>query len=265
MPSAIHPLIAANVSRETLDQTPDRVLTLLRAIGTRPAIRGSMNARGYTPEDHKEGWSLLHAVSGYVEGAPPDAIDVKVRDAIIELDRWDEDGFRIVRAALSRRHPEQVAFVLDGIGPSVGPAAVVGVKKLLERLHALEKSPERKATRKEDHAALDTLAKRGLDAKERARLAHLVHVAESVGDGPPEDDSERAKKEQAQTDALMALRAWYDEWSEIARVAVKRRDHLILLGLAKRKPPAKGAKSGKAAAKTGEAPAKADGAAASGG
>jgi hypothetical protein len=34
---------------------------------------------------------------------------------------------------------------------------------------------------------------------------------------------------------LVALRAWYEEWSEIARVAVTRRDQLIRLGLASRK------------------------------
>jgi hypothetical protein len=244
---------ASHVSRETLEATPARVLPFLRAIGTRTAIRALMNARGYTPEDHKEGWRLLHAVSGYVEEAPPEGIDVKVRGAIVELDQWDEDGFRLVRAALGRRHPEQAAFVLDGIGPSVGPAAVTGVKTLLVRLDALEKSPERKATRKEDHAALDTLAKRGLDAKERARLAHLVRVAESVSD-LPEDDGDRVKKDQAHVEALIALRVWFEEWSEIARVAVKRRDYLILMGLAKRKPSAKGKKGQKGAAKADATP-----------
>jgi len=34
---------------------------------------------------------------------------------------------------------------------------------------------------------------------------------------------------------VAALRAWYEEWSEIARATVTRRDYLIRLGLAKRK------------------------------
>lgn len=33
----------------------------------------------------------------------------------------------------------------------------------------------------------------------------------------------------------MALRAWHEDWSEMAKVAVKRRDYLIRMGLAKRK------------------------------
>ena len=40
--------------------------------------------------------------------------------------------------------------------------------------------------------------------------------------------------------SLGALWIWYQEWSEIARVEVKRRDRLIQLGLAQRKAPGKG-------------------------
>jgi hypothetical protein len=36
-------------------------------------------------------------------------------------------------------------------------------------------------------------------------------------------------------DALVALRAWIEEWSEVARAVITRRDHLILLGLASRR------------------------------
>jgi hypothetical protein len=40
--------------------------------------------------------------------------------------------------------------------------------------------------------------------------------------------------------ALVELRAWYDEWSEIARLIIKRRDLLIRLGLAERRSPGSG-------------------------
>ncbi len=36
-----------------------------------------------------------------------------------------------------------------------------------------------------------------------------------------------------------SLRAWYEDWSETARAVITRRDHLIRLGLAKRKKAAK--------------------------
>jgi hypothetical protein len=57
-------------------------------------------------------------------------------------------------------------------------------------------------------------------------------------------DAEKVAKSEADTlRNLMALRAWYEEWSSIARVVIKRRDYLIRMGLAKRRvlavePPA---------------------------
>ena len=36
-------------------------------------------------------------------------------------------------------------------------------------------------------------------------------------------------------EALRALRAWYIDWAETARVVLTRRDHLIRVGLATRK------------------------------
>ncbi len=50
----------------------------------------------------------------------------------------------------------------------------------------------------------------------------------------------QAGKDKAHSEAMMALRHWYEEWSEIARASISRRDYLILLGLAKRKSSKKG-------------------------
>ncbi len=234
---------AEEVTRETLEGTPERVLPFLRAVGTSLPIRSILRAHGFDAAEQKLGWTLLHAVSGFTEDAAAETVDVKVRDAINSLDAWDEDGFRIVRAALTRLHPAQATFVLAGIGPSVGAGAVVGVKTLLGRLDALEKSPERKATRKEDQAALDTLATRGINAKERARLADLVQTAQSATEVEAPDETGKAAREEVYVEALRALRVWYVDWSEMARSVVKRRDYLIRLGLAKRKS----AKASKAA------------------
>ena len=226
---------ALDVSRETLEDTPLRVLPFLRAVGTSVPIRSILRAHGFTADEQKLGWTLLHAVSGFTEDVKAETVDVKVRDAINTLDAWDEDGFRIVRAALTRLHPTQLSFVLAGIGPTVGAGAVVGVKTLLGRLDALEKGPERKATRKEDHAALETLAARGINAKERARLSELVHISQSASETEAPDEEGKAAREEAYVKVLGALRVWYVDWSEMARSVVKRRDYLIRLGLAKRK------------------------------
>jgi hypothetical protein len=214
--------------------TPQRALKLLRAIGTSLPIRAALAARGYADGDHAEGWTLLHAASGYTPGAAGETIDIGVRDAIRQLDAWDEDGFRVVRATLDRRYPAIAASVLDGIGPSTGPAAVVGVATLLDRLDALEKQKT-----KEAHAALSVLGDRGIDAAERKRLRALVVAAQSAPlvDGASAAGAAASRKaaDDAHVAALAALRAWYEEWANVARASVKRRDHLILMGLAKRK------------------------------
>lgn len=225
------------VGQETLDATPERAIKFLRGVGTVPAIRSALAARGYTQDEHDRGWELLHAASGY--GHQPDfgsAVDPAVHNAIATLDAWDEDGFRIVRAALGRLHPEQAKTVLDGLGPSTGPAAVVGVKLLLDRLDALAKS---KAAG--DHAALKTLVARGIGDEERKRLRGVVAVAEkgTAVKAPAPSEAARSAKVAERQQALCDLRSWYDDWAEMARASIKRRDRLIRLGLAKRKSPKK--------------------------
>ena len=220
-PVADVPSPLAGVSRQTLEETPARVLSFLRAVGTTPAIRALMASRGYEASDHQEGWDLLHSVSGYTPETPPQGVDVKVRDAIVTLDNEDEDLFRILGPALRRLHPLQAKYVLDGLGPAVGPAAVSSVKLLLKRLDSLETSPERIATRPQDHAALATLAKRGIDAKERARLSALVEIAES------------GEHDEPHLAGLGQLYAWYEDWSAVARSVVKRSDYQCRMGVAK--------------------------------
>src|SRR5262249_10119296 len=116
-------LIDTTLTLETLEETPQRALKLLRGAGTNLPIRSALATCGYSPEDHQEGWGLLHDASGYLPSVPIDTLDRDVRGAIREIDAWDEDGFRLVRASLERRYPAVAAKVLDGLGPSVGPAA----------------------------------------------------------------------------------------------------------------------------------------------
>jgi hypothetical protein len=166
---------------------------------------------------------------------------VRARESILEIDGRDEDLFRLVRASVIQRHAAQAEFLLSGIGPDEGIASVLNVRHLLDRLDALEAGPEREATREADHATLATLATRGVTPRLRAELRDLVNAAQSAeGPVPSVEDAERLAAEQHR--ALVELRDWYEEWSEIARVAIKRRSHLLALGLASRRGrPAAGA------------------------
>ncbi len=217
------------VSRQTLAETPLRALQFLRGVGTNDAIRAVMFGLGYRAKDHKEGWELLHACSGSeLAGAQQLESNEVVASAIAELDRTDERLFRIIRATLERRHPNLVGAVFDGLSPGQGAEAVLSIGKLLDRLAALEKTEEGKA-------ALKTLELRGVTPEERARLAQLVKKAQSAQPVPKVDTEAERRREDERQGALMKLRAWYVEWSEIARASIRRRDHLITLGLARRK------------------------------
>ena len=155
--------------------------------------------------------------------------------AIKQLDDWDEGGFQIITASLRYRFPEQAAFLLTGLHASTGAAAVLGVKRLLDRLDALESSSERAATQQQDQAAVALLAQRGIDASERQRLRALIAVAESAPELSLPNAQAVAQAESDYLKGLMALRAWFEEWAGIAHVAIKRRDYLIRMGLAKRR------------------------------
>jgi len=223
------------VTRATLEDTPARALKLLLGIGTSSAVRDALEQRGFSADDRREGWSLLHELGGYPAAADQEAdarVDTTVRDAVSALDAWDEDGFRIIRATLGRRYPAQAQRVFDGLRPSAGAEAVLGVATLLDRLDALGKSKD-----KDDRAASALLATRGIDAKERRRLHDLVATAQSspADAGASRDAALLEDAEAKRIAALVALRAWYEEWSAIARSVIKRRDRLFAVGLAKRK------------------------------
>lgn len=219
-------------SRSTLERAYDRAPRFLRAIGRYPEISAALAEVGYTAADHDEGWNLLHRVAGYRRDEPVVLAKSPGADAMAELDAWDEKGFVLARAALERRHPAQADFVFEGLEASTGAEAVLGVRTFLERLTALAEDPARAETRDADAAALATLAERGIDAAERARLAELVRVASSAAPAvlPDDDDADVA---------LVELYAWYREWSRTARVVIKSRRMLIYLGLAnpKRRAP----------------------------
>lgn len=214
-------LTAAGVTRETLEQTPRRALDLIMGISTTLAARREMKARGYDTPEQKHGIALIEKCAQAV--TDESATDGEITHAIAVVDAWDEPNFRIMRAALIR-HPEVATQVFAGLAPATGFQSVVNVSTLLSRLDEQENTEE-------GRAALATLAKRGIDAAERKRIGGIVKIAKSGNLGAPDE----AGTDDAYVQALLELRDWYDEWSEIARVVVRRRDHLIRLGLAERR------------------------------
>lgn len=231
-----------NPSRQTLEDMPERALRFLSGAGRNLAIFSVLAKYGYDQAEHSEGWRLLKASSEAshvtkAEGANP----VEAREATDALDQWDEPWFRIASSALARRFPEQERFVFNNdLSPAAGAGAVLAVSTFLDRLDALESSPDREATREADHAAVALLAERGITSAERQRLRELVAAAQTVPNVPSPDELARAEAaaaaaEEEQLRQLRQLYLWHREWSTIAREAISRRDYLIQLGLASRR------------------------------
>ena len=105
------------------------------------------------------------------------------------------------------------------------------VSLFLDRLASLANDPERKATRKADHAVLETVKERGVSDADLKRLRAAVKEAQTT----PAPEVIAAAAPDGRLEALRALRAWYIDWAETARVVLTRRDHLIRVGLATRK------------------------------
>jgi hypothetical protein len=234
------------VSREVLEETPARTLQLILAVNRSKAIRAVAEGVGFKKAVRLEGWRKLNAVTGMDVSDDEDAletIDVDVATAITTLDATDEKLLAKVKATLQHAFPAEAKAVLKGLSGERGAASVLVVSTVLDRLDKLEGSES-------GRAALARLSERGLTEAERKRLRGLVRTASGDEDAPAvtkKDEAKSAakpaKKSEAETAAedaeylrkLRVLRAWFEEWSELLRAEITRRDYLIRLGLAEKK------------------------------
>ncbi|MBI5494905.1 MAG: hypothetical protein HY904_07735 [Deltaproteobacteria bacterium] len=225
----------SSVSRSVLEETPGRALKFLSGVGKSRVVFGLLAQRGYSQEVHDRGWMLLHKASGYHPGDRPPAVNKPAQDAMQQLDAWDEPNFSIIAASLQQAFPEQGAFLFAGdLEPADGNAAIVTCQTMMDRLDALESGAGRTTTRDHDQAALQKLATRGITPEERQHVKALLKAATAVS--APETSPAEVEAAQLQYAAdLEALRAWYAEWSRIAHAVIRKRTHLISLGLAKRR------------------------------
>jgi hypothetical protein len=221
------------LSDSTLEDIPRRALSFLLGISRSTVARTILAESGYDGAAHAEGWRLLQVVGGHDPTVAPPALSKEVSEAVKALDAWDEKGFRLIELTWQRRWPDLLAFVLrGGLHPETGEAAVRSSATILQRLDEIPTSEERKDFRARDAEALALLARRGLNEAERRRLSQLVEVAKAYKEAQPSTAAVSSAERKA---ALENLYLWWEEWSEVARLRLTRRDHLILLGLAKRK------------------------------
>lgn len=236
---------ATIVSRTTLEDAQRRAPIFLKAAGMNARIRALLDAAGYSKKAQAEGWKLYFRVVGYAPPLETPSAGSAARSAFDVIETWQSTGFPRARAALRHKHPEIEHFVFNGLTAVRGAGAIGSMATFLDRCEALESSPDRKATRKADHAALALLEERGITRAARKHLRARVDLASvdaeagAVVEVPSVDAAKRNKD-------LYALYRWLQDWSETARAVVTRRDDRIRLGISKRrqtKAPSSGSPS----------------------
>jgi len=221
------------ISIDVLDKCPGRAITFISGISRNADIRALLIPYGYTDAVHEEGWRLLNKTGGRARRVGPVAMEppVDVASAEGELGAWGTRMFSVASASLRHNFPAQHGYLFEGdLKPQQGKGAVLSVSTFLTRLDGLASDPARADRRDEDGAALDRLEERSVTPSERTRAAALIAVVEAgaVVVAPPEAPKVARDHEAAKA----ALYQWFDEWSDIAHVAITRRDLLIRIGLA---------------------------------
>ena len=232
----------SDYSLSTYEDTPRRALDFLRGVGSTPAILRLMTRAGYTTAAHAEGQRLLANVAGFVQErqAFRTLISTTNTEAMNELSAWHKGVFRRLRATVTRFYPAQAETLFANLELSADVDATLVAKLFLERLHALE-GGQTKGAGRGSHAVVKMLAERGFGPHEIKRVRALIEVSDAPPSLEPDPTAEEsAAKREQRLGMLRDLRAWYDDWSETARTVLVRKDHVIRLGLARRKVRAPG-------------------------
>jgi hypothetical protein len=228
MPRAME---TVTVKQSTIDATPGRMLAFLRALAQLRPMRSALEKLGFGVEEYTLGWRLLHRTSGY-HTPEEHAVDDDTVHGQEELDGEMDFWLPVVDLSLRHRHPDQHAVVFAVPVPAKSDGSLISMPRLLDRIDVLENGKDRLEFRAADHAALATLSKRGLTKEKRIELRKMQNIAEGHGVNPPEPVQ---GIEARNIQYLYEARAWYEEWSGLARKVITRRDYLIRAGLAQRR------------------------------
>jgi len=225
---------ANDVSEATLKNAPRRMLTFLQGIAD-PAIGAHLAPLGWSEERLEQAWALLNELKSVSVVAPVTTAS-PIPAAVEACEAWEATALVRARAMLELSHPEQARFLFHDYAPGKGMGAVLNAATFLQRRHALDKAEDRRDTRKSDQEALAVLEQIGTTRESLKRLQVMVDTAQTVAASSvvrPEVE----ERHTARLDVLRQIHAWVTAWSEMARTVVTRRDHMIRLGIAKRRAP----------------------------
>jgi len=199
-----------------------RILTFLYGLRD-PRASSPLAAHGLDSAELQHGWSLfLAAARGIMaEGGEPQGEEIA--GALAELDSWENKWFPIARASLNARYPAVADQVFLNLTQATGREVILTVQTFLDRVDPLFAA----AAGTDNASAGQLLRSRRLtaDACDRARalLSRIQDISLPATPAPPPPADRDA--------AVAAAWSWFQEWAEIARVVVLRKDLRIRLGV----------------------------------
>lgn len=213
------------MSTMSIGQKAQRTLQFLLALRLSP-IASALAMFGFSAEDLAKGWLLLSNLThGRLDNLEVPVVDASLVDRI---DAWENVWYPVADATLASNAPEAHAFVFHNLTQTSGPAVVVTVSTLIERIEKLDRAVSDGGLGRPGRSARQLLEKRGLTNDVVASVKSLLETVTT-----PEDVPEPVIDSGASDEAERALWAWYREWSAIARVAIKDRRLLRRCGFLK--------------------------------
>ncbi len=208
--------------RLNLTDKAKRLLEFLFVVQNNPRIFAALQTRGFDRAAIQEGWQLLIRSAGSTAGLGTKTGYLTDTRLIDRLDEWENEWFPIIEAVLKRRHPTHHAEVFAGLSQTEGPAVVVSVGQLVERVVALPEDVRQTLT---NHGATAEVL-----GTARAMLDQVQGPDPVTPTVPMPDDTTLAKTEEERKKAEDDMWGFYLMWSAIARSRVKDKRLLRSLG-----------------------------------
>ena len=211
----------------TIGQKAARVLQFL--LGLRNLhVALALRAYGFDEAELTRGWDLLRGLTqGRLDVVPVEGDPMIVQN----LDAWENKWYPITDAVLASNFPAVHEVVFRNLAQTSGPAVIVTVGILLDRLELVSKSKDQGGMGREGKDARDLLTKRGLTAQVVDEARTILAQANTLETSEEETAEETTAVDQAAEDRLWS---WYLEWSRIARTVIKDRRQLRVLGFLRR-------------------------------
>ena len=191
-------------------------------------IRNYLSAFGFTGEELQKGWNLLLKIAGG-KLDEQSFTDYTVTQALKDLDQWENKWFPVTHAALRNNYPEAGEMVFLNLTQQSGREVIISTSTFLERITRL--TTDKSIPMAKEAAAL--LERRGLTPDERQKAYDLLSTIKEL-EIPADSGKTTTDDEDVSEEDVTALIRWYDEWSDIARIAIPRKDLRIRLGISAR-------------------------------